>query len=144
MHIQSYQIQNVLNQCCRRLEKDRSESAWQRSPAGMAPGDRVQISIEGRRQAIMEKVVDGIMDRIANLERQVAHTNPNRNSLPRKVSHGYDQPRSHASEFVYKRIDGAGRQIADRLESVDFSTLLTQVSRRFDDGEDAGHRPQEG
>lgn len=131
MHIQSYQIQNVLNQCSRRLEKNSKNTSVQ--PQQPAPEDRIQISSDGRRQAILEKVVEGILDRIATLEPHQQRTDAPANDLSSRQTTGYDRSGRPAAGLLYNRIDGQNQKSTNRLATSEFSTILTQLQ-----GQDEG------
>lgn len=72
MHIQSYQIHNVLNVYRRQLSQGTSvPSRNARNP--MAATDAVTLSSEGRNHSIMEKVAARVIEKITNV---APETNP--------------------------------------------------------------------
>ena len=67
MHIQSYQIHNVLNVYRRQLSQAKP---GQTQPASGQPvkSDTVTISDEAKNQTIMEKVADSVLKKITNVD----------------------------------------------------------------------------
>ena len=66
MHIQSYQIHNVLNAYRRHLSQTKPGQAP--SPDSQhTKSDTVSISEEGKNQSIMEKVADNVLKKITNV-----------------------------------------------------------------------------
>ena len=67
MHIQSYQIHNVLNVYRRQLSQAKpGQSQPANSPHSKL--DTVSISKEGKSQSIMEKVADNVLKKITNVD----------------------------------------------------------------------------
>lgn len=64
MQIPSYQIQNVLKVYSRQLSQGRLLSRNKFGSDNRVSADSVNISTEGKRQAIIDKVASGIVDRI--------------------------------------------------------------------------------
>ena len=71
MHIQSYQIHNVLSVYRRQLSQAKP-SQNQQSDNPTAKTDTVTISKEGNNQAIMEKVADNVLKKITNVDPESA------------------------------------------------------------------------
>ena len=84
MHIQSYQIHNVLSVYRRQLSQGKMPPSRQASASTMQ-NDSVTLSNEGRNQAIMEKVAASVIEKItsvtpeseADLSTEYAKTAPN-------------------------------------------------------------------
>jgi hypothetical protein len=67
MHIQSYQIHNVLNVYRRQLSQ--AKPGQNEHVAGKpAQSDTVRISAEGKNQSILEKVADNVLKKITNFD----------------------------------------------------------------------------
>ena len=66
MHIQSYQIHNVLNAYRRQLSQAKPGQPQATSSQHTKP-DTVSISEEGKNQSIMEKVADNVLKKITNV-----------------------------------------------------------------------------
>jgi len=66
MHIQSYQIHNVLNVYRRQLSQSKPGHALNTNRQGTG-SDMVSISEEGKNQSIMEKVADRVLKKITNI-----------------------------------------------------------------------------
>ena len=67
MHIQSYQIHNVLNVYRRQLSQTKAGPA-QPSNSQHPKSDTVSLSEEAKNQSIMEKVADNVLKKITNVD----------------------------------------------------------------------------
>ena len=67
MHIQSYQIHNVLNVYRRQLSHAKPDQAGQSVAPDPGP-DSISISTEGKNHSIMEKVADNVIRKITTLD----------------------------------------------------------------------------
>ena len=94
MHIQSYQIHNVLNVYRRQLSQAKP-GPGQPTNSQHTKSDTVSISAEAKNQSIMEKVADNVLKKITNVdpessfEQEVARqvsSNEDQNSLAEKES----------------------------------------------------------
>jgi len=81
MHIQSYQIHNVLNVYRRQLSQGKIVSS-RYSPMPTSPRDSVTLSNEGKNQAIMEKVAARVIEKITNVTAEPEATLPVQNDRP--------------------------------------------------------------
>ena len=68
MHIQSYQIHNVLNVYRRQLSQGKSSHPQQAGYPHATGSDAVTISAEGKNQSIMDKVADTVIKKITNVD----------------------------------------------------------------------------
>ena len=66
MHIQSYQIHNVLNVYRRQLSQ--SKPGTPPLTGSQTRSDTVSLSLEGKNQSIMEKVADNVLKKITNVD----------------------------------------------------------------------------
>ncbi len=120
MHIQSYQIHNVLSVYRRQLSQAQPGHA-QQSSAPSAHADTVSISTDGQNQAIMEKVADNVLKKITNVDPESAfgqemakqvRSNGHRDSLAEKEN-----------AFVFNTIVGENQK-ETRSIAVDNSQVL--------------------
>lgn len=135
MQIPSYQIQNVLKVYSRQLSQGKLLSRNKFGPDNKVSADSVNISTEGKRQAIIDKVAADIVDRIITEgpkeknDEQI--TDQIEKELGKKIdfSKGKNQfsyisidennnkePRTLSvedSRFVVKRMTELARQVAD-------------------------------
>jgi len=103
MQIPSYQIHNVLNVYGKQLGKEKP-SIKNDKPAEGHMGERVELSLEGRRKAIADKVASDIISRITQFgpeseADQKVSDRPEGESV--KTTGGYPQKDS----FVFNVID---------------------------------------
>lgn len=67
MHIQSYQIHNVLNVYRRQLSQEKSNPALNDAVKG-TKADSVSISSKGKHTSVMEKVAANVLKKITNID----------------------------------------------------------------------------
>jgi hypothetical protein len=67
MHIQSYQIHNVLNVYRQQLSQGKTNQPSDRTD-GDIKTDSVTISAKGNNQSIMEKVAESVLKKITNID----------------------------------------------------------------------------
>lgn len=125
MYIQSYQIHNVLNVYRKQLSQGPDAKATQGSAKAPAD-DRVELSANAQRQALIDQVSTEIVDRIAQYNPQ----NQFEEALTRQV----DQTRTDGSgnlekrevEFTYTTIDENDQKTTNSLPVQRFSPLIGQ------------------
>jgi hypothetical protein len=127
MYIHNYQIHNVLNEYRKQLISRPAEESKRRSEPSASTGrDRVNISKNGQRQALMDQVSADIVDRIT----KQGGRNRFEGALG-AVLH-YPDPQMHngsADEFTYTLIDEQNRKSTGTFE---IQTLKTAIGGRED------------
>ena len=126
MQIPSYQMHNVLNVYRKQFTRNEM-SERQKGSSIERPNDRVSLSTEGKRQAIIEKVSAEIVKRITNFGPQEALDHEIVDQLERdtgaKVAFG-DQSRS---DFVYNFIDDNNQKATATLSINDSQGLIDRL-----------------
>ncbi len=120
MHIQSYQIHNVLNVYRRQLSQGKPDQ-HQLIGAHNTRSDSVRISAEGKNQSIMEKVAANVLRKITNVSpgsdfdqemiKQIQHTEKDLPKVPKD------------NEFIFHTIV-ENNQKETRAIAVDNSQVL--------------------
>jgi hypothetical protein len=121
MHIQSYQIHNVLNVYRRQLSQVKTDLT---QPGGTRPteSDSATISSEGNNKSVMEKVTANVLKKITNVDPGT--------DLERTKTGGNDLGASEKeSEFVFNTIV-ENNQKETRSIAIDNSRVLM---RRLDE-----------
>ena len=126
MHISSYQMHNVLN--VYRKQFTRNELSQRQSTGDVeAPGDRVSLSSEGKRQAIIEKVTAEIVERITNFGPQEALDHEIINQLEQDTGATVNFGDSNNSEFIYNFIDAKNEKASGTLSINDSNGLVSRL-----------------
>ena len=133
MYIQSYQIHNVLNVYRKQLSRGPDAKTTQGS-AKAPDQDRVEISTNAQRQALIDQVSSEIVDRIAQYNPQ--------NQFEEALTRQLDQTRTNSTgnmekrevEFTYTTIDENDQKTTNSLPVQRFSPL---IGREMDKAEKA-------
>ncbi|MBW1695816.1 MAG: hypothetical protein JRH18_14545 [Deltaproteobacteria bacterium] len=107
MYIPSYQIHNVLKVYSKQVSQSRILER-QKSQDDKASGDKINISAEGRRKMVIEKVAAGIVDRITRFGPQDSIEQNIVNQLQDELGEDEELDREtwkSEKEFVYNTID---------------------------------------
>ncbi|MDD2388852.1 MAG: hypothetical protein PHP23_03860 [Desulfobacterales bacterium] len=115
MEITAYQIHNVLKVYSRQLCRGKSIEC-QKGLGLISSIDQINISSEGRRQAVIEKVATNIIDRITSYGPQSDVEHEIVNQLENEFG------KEESTEFVYNQIDVNNNKITSKLsvEGPDF------------------------
>ena len=126
MYISSYQMHNVLADYTKRLEKNRGAKV--RRPAGIkSPVDRINISVGGKRQAVIDKVAANIVERITRFGPQDELDRDIVNQLKDEMGAEGKFKDQDAVEFVFNVIDGGADKTTNKLTAEDSSVLLKRL-----------------
>lgn len=122
MHIPSYQIYNVLKVYSKQVSQSRildRQKALDSKPSV----DKINISAEGKRKMVIDKVASGIVDRIT----QVGPQDKIDHDIVDQVEDEIGQPVefNKKADFVYNVIDERNNKQTNTL-SIEGSNFLTQ------------------
>jgi hypothetical protein len=116
-------MHNVLSVYSQRLDTKRQKPAA--NGAGQStPGERIQISAGAKRQAVIDKVVAGVVERITRfgprdeIDRQIV--DQLQSELQKRTALHPDKAR----QFIFNVIDGNREKSASALSADDASFLL--------------------
>jgi len=107
MHIQSYQIHNVLNVYRRQISQGKTSSSRNRE-ALLGKADSVTLSREGKNQSIMEKVTASVIEKITNVASEVEPEKASRQTVDRPYGNLSDPEREHS--FTFNAIVGENQK----------------------------------
>ena len=128
MYISSYQMHNVLADYTKRLEKNRVSKA-QRPAGAKSPVDRINISVGGKRQVVIDKVASNIVDRIKRFGPQNDVDREIVNQLKDEIATEGKFEGQDAVEFVFNVIDGKTDKTTNKLTAEDSSVLLKRLEK---------------
>ncbi len=128
MYISSYQMHNVLADYTKRLEKSRT-SKGQRPAGAASPVDRIDISVGGKRQVVIDKVTANIVDRIKRFGPQDDVDHEIVNQLKDEMDTEGKFRGQDAVEFVFNVIDGNTDKTTNKLTAEDSSLLLKRLEK---------------
>ena len=123
MHIQSYQIHNVLNVYRRQLSQPQQTTTGHPEPTC----DPVNISSETKSHAIMEKVAASVLERITNVEPGSDFATEMRSQRP--TSESVRTAAQEGKQFTFTTIVGSNQK-ETRAIDIDSSHVLM---RRLDE-----------
>jgi hypothetical protein len=124
MYVPSYQMHNILNVYSNQLRQNMI-SEGKSNVAAKPQSDKIHLSPEGKRQAMIEKVSKDILDKLSRYDslnesrqRNTEYENINSDNgvLPRKTEN---------ETFVFNAIDSINQKSTNTL-SVDDSSFLIQ------------------
>ena len=124
MYVPSYQMHNVLNVYSKQL-RQHLVSEGESEVAVKPQSDRIHLSPEGKRQAMIEKVSKDILEKISRYDsmnttrgRYAEHANKNSDN-------GAQTNKAENKTFVFNAINGINQKSTNTL-SVDDSSFLIQ------------------
>lgn len=126
MYISSYQMHNVLADYTKRLEKNRG-SRSQRPATAKSVVDRINISVGGKRQAVIDKVATNIVDRITRFGPQDETDREIVNQLKDEMGTEGKFKGQDAAEFVFNVIDGSTDKTTNKPAAEDSSVLMKRL-----------------
>jgi hypothetical protein len=135
MLVPSYQMHNVLNVYSKQL-RDSMTSGNRKNLSEKLPADQASLTLEGKRQATLEKVSKDILEKITRLGTQNGvDQQPTERATERvETETGVDD--TEGSTFVFNVIDNINQKRRNTLSVEDSSFLikrLEQLSREVGD-----------
>jgi hypothetical protein len=123
MHIQSYQIHNVLNEYYKRLSLSPGSNGRPHL-AKQAVKDNVQVSQADPKQTIMDQVSDDIIQRITQYGPQNRFNETLSAYMRNSENLKAEKKKDHESEFVYTAIDENNNKSIQTLPIDDLNALM--------------------
>lgn len=120
MYIRSYQIHNVLNDYRKQLSHGPGENG-SKNLAGSNAKDRINISADGQRQSIMDKISTEIVERISQSGPQTQFEKVLVDQLSNKPQQQAGMSSNNQQDFKYTVIDENNRKITNTLTTQGFS-----------------------
>ena len=128
MYVPSHQMHNVLNHYSKQLSQSRNANSRQaeiRKPAA----DPINVSLEGQRQATMEKVSNEIYNKITgggSLTNQNQQIDRQANEKPENEK---KSEKRRDNEFVFNVIDHINQKQTNSLPMEDSSFLVKKLEK---------------
>jgi len=128
MYVPSHQMHNVLNVYSKQLRQTIASEGRSKMPQ-KPKSDKISLSPEGKRQAMIDKVSRDILDKISNYSSRTenrkrftdyANVNAANESVPHNVG---------KKTFVFNAIDSINQKIKNTLSVDDSNFLLQQFER---------------
>ena len=128
MYIPSYQIHNVLKVYSRQVSQSRIIER-QKSLEDSASADRINISAEGKRKVIIEKVASDIVDRITRFGPQDNIDHTILSQLKDEIGQEIEFEKEDDSKFVYNTIDDNNNKQTNSLPVNGSSFLVERLQQ---------------
>ena len=127
MQIPSYQIQNVLKVYSRQLSQGRVIA--RQTAIDINSSDKVKISAEGKRAAIIEKVAAGIVDKITTVGQQEITEKEISEELNKDMSSKTDFIKRKGEKFTFNSIDENNQKSTQTLSVEDSNFVLKRMTQ---------------
>lgn len=128
MHISSYQMHNVLNVYSKQLSQngpgDKIKIQLKKKLA-----DQINISLEGRRKATIEKVAKDIVDRISRLGKSKSMNRSFEERSPEGRAEENDTNTGADNQFVFNFIDDVDTKKTSTLSVEDTKFLMNRLEQ---------------
>ncbi len=122
MQIPSYQIDNVLKVYSKQISRGKVIER-QKTLARKSSADKITISSEGKREAIINKVASDIVERITNFGPQNEQDKTITDRLEKELGKKLDYGNLDGNKFVYNSIDENNTKVKNTL-SVENSNFV--------------------
>ena len=124
MHIPSYQINNVLKVYSKQVSKSRILERQKGFPEKPSV-DKINISNEGKRKVIIDKVAAGIVDKITRFGPEDQVESPGAYPAEGETAKPAETVTKNERDFVYNVIDDQNNKKTNTL-SIDSSSFVAQ------------------
>lgn len=128
MEIPTYQIHRVMKDYTRQLSQ--TKMLERQKALGKKPTmDRINISAEGKRQAIIDKVAADVLERITNFGPKDEFDQKIVAQLESEIGRKVDFRAADTSEFVFNVIDGDNEKRTTSLSVEDSSFVIKRLEQ---------------
>ncbi len=135
MQIPSYQIQNVLKVYSRQLSQGKLLSRSKFGSDSKVSADSVNISSEGKRQTIIDKVASNIVDRIITEGPKEKNDEQITDQIEKELGKKIDFTKGK-NQFTYTTVDENNTKVAQTLSVEDSRFVvkrMTELARQVAD-----------
>jgi hypothetical protein len=128
MLVSSYQIHNVLNVYSKQLSQDRNAQK-------LKPGnekqqlDQINLSVEGKRRAIIERVAQDILNKISRYGSKSEMMTPEHDQARENVKNSLDPDNKKETGFVFNVIDDLNKKTKTALSVKDTKFLIDRLEQ---------------
>jgi len=128
MYVPSYQMHNVLNVYSKQLRQNVSSGRDYRVPERKLT-DKVNLSLEGKRQATIEKVSKDILSKITRFG-SLTKTRRRSTADDKTISHNkVPADEKQKTTFVFNAIDSINQKITNTLSVEDSGFLIQRLEQ---------------
>ena len=128
MDIPSYQIHNVLKVYSRQVSQTKMIER-NKSLGKMISSDKINLSAEGKRKAIIEKVASDIVERITNFGPQNEVDEEIVNQVKKELGKDIDFRRQNDHQFVFNVLDENNNKIKTTLSVEDTDFVIKRLDQ---------------
>ena len=126
MVVTNYQIHNVIGDYSKRLSRNR-QAKREKADTASPDSDRINLSIEGKRKAVVDRVAANIVERITRFGPQNDVDREIVGRLRDEVDKNGDYKNQNAVEFVFNVIDGNQTKTTNTLSAKDSGAMLKRL-----------------
>jgi len=132
MLVSSYQIHNVLNVYSKQLSQDRSAQKLKTENKKQS-SDRIHLSTEGKRKAMIEKVAQDILSKISHYGSRV-ETKTKEQGLPQEqAKSSLKSDNKKETAFVFNVIDDLNKKTTTAISVKDTNFLIDRLEQLAND-----------
>jgi hypothetical protein len=128
MFVSSYQIHNVLNVYSKQLSQDRNAQKLKPANEKQRP-DQINLSTEGKRRAILERVAQDILNKISHYGAKSELRTQEKNQSRENERNSLDPDNKKETGFVYNVIDDLNKKRTTALSVKDTKFLIDRLEK---------------
>jgi hypothetical protein len=135
MFVSSYQIHNVLNVYSKQLSQDRNAQKL-KAENEKQPPDQINLSTEGKRRAIIERVAQDILNKISRYGAKSEVMTQEQDLSREKAKSSLESDNKKETGFVFNVIDDLNKKTKTALSVKDTKFLLDRLEQLAKDAVD--------
>lgn len=128
MFVSSYQIHNVLNVYSKQLSQDRNTQKLKPANEKQRP-DQINLSPEGKRRAILERVAQDILNKISHYGSKSELKTQKQDQPRENARNSLDPDNKKETGFVYNVIDDLNKKTKTALSVKDTKFLIDRLEQ---------------
>ena len=128
MFVSSYQIHNVLNVYSKQLSQDRNTQK-PKPENEKQQLDQINLSTEGKRRAIIERVAQDILNKISRYGSKSEMMAPEQDQSRENAKNSLDPENKNETGFVFNVIDDLNKKTTTALSVKDTKFLIDRLEQ---------------
>ena len=128
MFVSSYQIHNVLNVYSKQLSQDRNTQK-PKPENDKQQLDQINLSTEGKRRAIIERVAQDILNKISRYGSKSEMMAPEQDRSRENAKNSLDPENKNETGFVFNVIDDLNKKTTTALSVKDTKFLIDRLEK---------------
>ena len=128
MFVPSYQMHNILNIYSNKLRRNITSGKKQNTP-DTPPVDRITLTLDGKRQATIEKVSKDIFDKITRFGSQAESSQWMSDRIKGKLDEKPVSAKMDTAGFVFNVIDPINQKTTNTVSVEDPNFLIRRIER---------------